>query len=147
MKKSKYMSANSGKEDDPSKEIMSLEGVEFAKYLGSEVRTSPNLVYQDKFAENMVLKSSRYKKSIMSLANGSADPVLFAARLWESCAVPSILYSCESLLVRINELNVRVRAIIIGKVHTPGTPFFVKLQMSNFRPGAMVMLMSLRMVA
>ena len=41
----------------------------------------------------------------MSLANGSADPVLFAARLWESCAVPSILYASESLLVRSNELN------------------------------------------
>ena len=104
LKKSNYVSEFSGLKNDPSKTIMSLEGIESVQYLGSELEFDPQMCYHGQFSENAALKSERYFKSILSLSHASADPVLFLARLWEATAVPSILYSSESLLLRHKEL-------------------------------------------
>ena len=103
--KSKYLSAKSGQKDDPNKHIIPLEGVQLMKYLGSEVNHDPAAHYLGKFSERAASKSQIYKKSIMRLSQTSSNPAMFAERLWESTALPSILYSSESLLVRSNELN------------------------------------------
>ena len=102
--KSKYLSARSGKTDDPAKAIIPLEGVAAMTYLGSEINFNPRARYLDKFSEMTVTKSERYNKSIWALSNSSADPTVFAERLWVSTALPSILYSSEVLLIRAADL-------------------------------------------
>ena len=51
VKKSKYLLAASGLEDNPSKSIMSLEGVEAMQYLGAEMDFDPLTVYFDTFSK------------------------------------------------------------------------------------------------
>ena len=51
------------------------------------------------------MKSRKFKGATIALAKSSADPQLFAKRIWSACAVPSILHASEALLLRECDLK------------------------------------------
>ena len=74
------------------------------KYLGIllENRTG---IYYGEFAQECVRKARAYKFAIMRKAKDSHDPVRVAKEMWNKAALPGILYGCEVLPIRKQELR------------------------------------------
>ena len=58
------------------------------------------------FSNNCAQKARQYKGATIALATSSADPLMFAKRVWSACAVPSVLYASEALLIKAEDLKV-----------------------------------------
>ena len=85
------------------------------KYLGVllENRTG---IYYGEFAKECTRKARAYKFAIMRKAKDSHDPVRVAREMWNKAALPGILYGCEVLPIRKQELRkLDSEAAAIGK--------------------------------
>ena len=96
--KSKVMTYNAatGKttfegEDNSS---LSLDQVIVFKYLGLEINCSPYNLYKS-FNDQVKRKAKNYLTSVLSLVRCGPDRAELAFTLWNSCALPSILYGAE----------------------------------------------------
>ena len=90
------------KKGDKGMEILQdipLEQVIVYKYLGVLIEIS-RCQYMTKYSESRESKANTYVSSTISLARNSPCPALFAWRVWRLVALPGILYSCETVLIR-----------------------------------------------
>ena len=52
------------------------------------------------YEKDMIRKATNYAYAIMNLSRGVLDRAMVAKRLWESCAIPSILYCVEAVTLK-----------------------------------------------
>ena len=76
-----------------------IEEILVAKYLGVKIQLrGRNIIGQ--YEEIMIKRAMSYAYTIMSLTRGGLDRALIAKRVWETCAIPSILYCVEALTIK-----------------------------------------------
>ena len=83
------------------------EEKEMAKYLGVKLAIRPRSYLSD-FNKDIIKKARNYAFSIMSLSKEHLDRGMVAHAMWETCAIPGILYATECLNVNkgtIDELD------------------------------------------
>ena len=90
--------------DNVDDDQLDFDQVLKCKYLGVllENRTG---IYYGEFAKECVRKAQAYKFAIMRKAKDSHDPVRVAREMWNKAALPGILYGCEVLPIRKQELR------------------------------------------
>ena len=65
-----------------------------AKYLGVKLQLrGRNMIGQ--YEETMIKRAMSYAYTLMTLRGGGLDRALIAKRVWESSAIPAILYCVE----------------------------------------------------
>ena len=93
-----FILTNSPSVVDWSVEDETIEEVLAAKYLGVNLQIrGRNMVGQ--YEAVMIRRAVGCAMSIMNLTRAGLDRALIAKRLWESCAIPSILYCAEVLVI------------------------------------------------
>ncbi len=76
-----------------------IEEVLVAKYLGVNIQVrGRSMVGQ--YEELMINRATSYAYSIMNLTRGGLDRALIAKRIWETCAIPAILYCVEAITIK-----------------------------------------------
>ena len=104
----------------------SLEVSLVAKYLGIELCIKGR--NRIKSREHAMIKITRnYTQTIFGCTKLGLDRVVIAHKLWESCAIPSILYASEAIVVpktTIKELE---------KIQNSVRRFFLQLPSSSAR--------------
>ena len=81
-----------------------LAQVTFYKYLGVQMAIA-RAQYMVEYSTTRAQKAKAFCISTISLARNSPCPALFAWRVWKLVALPAILYGCEAVLIRHNELE------------------------------------------
>ena len=76
-----------------------IEEVLVAKYLGVNIQLRGRSMI-GQYEDIMIRRATSYAYSIMSLTRGGLDRALIAKRIWETCAIPSILYCVEAISVK-----------------------------------------------
>ena len=69
----------------------------------------------------MLKRATGCSMSIMNLTHAGLDKALIAKRLWECCAIPSILYCAEG-----NKRGAGARTEYGWSLHSPGSQLDVK---------------------
>ena len=93
-----FILTNSVNPIDWSVEEETIEEVMSAKYLGVNMQIrGRNMVGQ--YEAVMLKRATGCAMSIMNLTRAGLDRALIAKRLWECCAIPSILYCAEVLVI------------------------------------------------
>ena len=93
-----FILTNSTNPVDWSVDDETIEEVMSAKYLGVNMQIrGRNMVGQ--YEAVMLKRATGCAMSIMNLTRAGLDRALIAKRLWECCAIPSILYCAEVLVV------------------------------------------------
>ena len=106
-KKSKVFAAHSGQvtfHGDNGSDI-ELEAVCSYKYLGIPLNAGPRCFFKD-FNENVQKKAEQYVASVMSLTRSGPDRCALAYTLWNTCAMPSILYGSAIMPLSTKTLEV-----------------------------------------
>ena len=101
--------------DNVDDDSLDFDQVLKCKYLGVllENRTG---IYYGEYAKECTRKARAYKFAIMRKAKDSHDPVRVAREMWNKAAIPGILYGCEVLPIRKQELRkLDSEAAAIGK--------------------------------
>ena len=101
--------------DNVDDDQLDFDQVLKCKYLGVilENRTG---IYYGEFAQACVKKARAYKFSIMRKAKDSFDPIRVAREMWNKAAIPGILYGCEVMPIRKQELRkLNSEAASLGK--------------------------------
>ena len=101
--------------DNVDDDQLDFDQVLKCKYLGVllENRTG---IYYGEFAQACVKKARAYKFSIMRKAKDSHDPIRVAREMWNKAAIPGVLYGCEVLPIRKQELRkLNSEAASLGK--------------------------------
>ena len=76
-----------------------IEEILVAKYLGVKLQLrGRNIIGQ--YEEIMIKRAMSYAYAIMNLTRGGLDRALIAKRVWETCAIPAILYCAEALTIK-----------------------------------------------
>ena len=76
-----------------------IEEILVAKYLGVKLQLrGRNIIGQ--YEEIMINRAMSYAYAIMNLTRGGLDRALIAKRVWETCAIPAILYCAEALTIK-----------------------------------------------
>ena len=76
-----------------------IEEILKAKYLGINIQVrGRNMIGE--YEDNMVKKAMSYAYTIMNLTRGGLDRAKLTRKLWETCAVPAILYCTDALTVK-----------------------------------------------
>ena len=70
-----------------------------AKYLGVTIQVRGRSMI-GVYEKDMIRKATNYAYAIMNLSRGVLDRAMVAKRLWESCAIPSILYCVEAVTLK-----------------------------------------------
>jgi len=68
-----------------------IEEVLVAKYLGVNIQLRGRSMI-GQYEEIMINRATSYAYSIMNLTRGGLDRALIAKIIWETCAIPAILY-------------------------------------------------------
>ena len=76
-----------------------IEEVLVAKYLGVNIQLRGRSMI-GQYEELMIRRAKSYAYSIMNLTRGGLDRALIAKRIWETCAIPAILYCVEAISVK-----------------------------------------------
>ena len=76
-----------------------IEEILIAKYLGVHIQLRGRSII-GKYEENVVRRATNYAYSIMNLSRSVLDRAIVAKRLWESCAIPAILYCSEATIYK-----------------------------------------------
>ena len=72
-----------------------IEEILVAKYLGVKMQLrGRNIIGQ--YEEIMIKRPMSYAYAIMNLTRGGLDRAIIAKRVWETCAIPAILYCVEA---------------------------------------------------
>ena len=91
-----------------------IEEILIAKYLGIHVQVrGRNMI--GKYEDNMIKKAMSYAYTIMNLTRSGLDRAMIARKLWETCAVPAILYCTDALTIKkstMDELD-RIQNMIV----------------------------------
>ena len=81
-----------------------LEMVICYKYLGVKVGMASSQ-YMSEYCAERAEKARVYCLSTIALAKDSPCPALFATRIWQTVALPAIMYGSEAVLIRKKELE------------------------------------------
>ena len=84
---------------------MAFEMVCFYKYLGVQIEARPTALYYKAYEQVIVKKAKKYVNLIRVKSRAYPDVGAAAQQLWESVALPSILYGMESTAVSRVTLN------------------------------------------
>ena len=76
-----------------------IEEVLVAKYLGVNIQLRGRSMI-GQYEELMINRATSYAYSIMNLTRGGLDRALIAKRIWETCAIPAILYCVEAITIK-----------------------------------------------
>ena len=101
--------------DNIDDDLLDFDQVLKCKYLGVVLENRTGIYYGE-FAKACVKKAKAYKFAIMRKAKDSHDPIRVAQELWNKAAIPGILYGCEVLPIRKQELRMlNSEAASLGK--------------------------------
>ena len=90
--------------DNVDEDLLDFDQVLKCKYLGVLLENR-NGIYYGEYAQECVRKARAYKFAIMRKAKDSHDPIRVAREMWNKAALPGILYGCEVLPIRKQELR------------------------------------------
>ena len=74
------------------------------KYLGVKIQLNTTYYMLD-YSADRATKANVYCLSTIALAKDSPCPILFAWRIWNTVALPAIMYGSEAVLIRKKELD------------------------------------------
>ena len=92
-----YILTNSRNQGSWKVEEETIEEILIAKYLGVSIQVRGRSMV-GKYESDIIRRATNCAFSIMNLTRGSMDRSLVARRLWEACAIPSILYCSEAMV-------------------------------------------------
>ena len=92
-----YILTNSRNQGFWKVEEETIEEILIAKYLGVSIQVRGRSMV-GKYESDVIRRATNCAFSIMNLTRGSMDRSLVARRLWEACAIPSILYCSEAMV-------------------------------------------------
>ena len=76
-----------------------IEEILVAKYLGVKIQIRGRTII-GQYENDMIRRAKSYAYSLMNLTRGGLDRAHIAHKLWESCAIPAILYCAEAVTIR-----------------------------------------------
>ena len=94
-----YILTNSPNEISWKVDNVTIEEILVAKYLGVTIQVRGRSMI-GVYEKDMIRKATNYAYAIMNLSRGVLDRAMVAKRLWESCAIPAILYCVEAVTLK-----------------------------------------------
>ena len=94
-----YILTNSRNQGSWKVEEESIEEILIAKYLVVNVQVQGRSMI-GKYESEIIRRATNYAYTIMNLTRGAFDRSYVARRLWESCAIPAILYCSEAMVLK-----------------------------------------------
>ena len=105
VKKSKIMILSAKKDPIVFTQPMALEVVSFYKYLGIQIEARPTALYYKAYEQVVIKKAKKYFNLIRVKSRAYPDVGAAAYQLWDSVALPSILYGMESTAISRTTMN------------------------------------------
>ena len=105
-------------------DVLKLEAVCSFKYLGVYLNNNPRSMFKD-YNQKVVEKTKRYLTSVLSLSKAGPNRSELAYVLWNSVALPSILYGTE--IIPLNECTLK----ILERCNTDVGKFILQLPKSS----------------
>jgi hypothetical protein len=81
-----------------------IEEILVAKYLGVKIQIRGRTIIGN-YEEDMIRRAKSYAYSLMNLTRGGLDRAHIAHKVWESCAIPAILYCAEAVSLKRSTLD------------------------------------------
>ena len=92
-----YILTNSRNQGSWKVEEETIEEILVAKYMGVNIQVRGRSMV-GKYESDIIRRATNCAFTIMNLTRGSMDRSLVARRLWDACAIPSILYCSEAMV-------------------------------------------------
>ena len=118
-----YILTNAPNEISWKVDNITIEEILVAKYLGVTIQVRGRSMIGG-YEKDMIRKATNYAYAIMNISRGILDRAMVAKRLWESCAIPSILYCVEAVtlkkatIVELDRLQCMVGRFILQIPHS-----------------------------